>query len=114
MLTVFVCNMRESIIKKLILKKLSVNEAKWTDLLASNCATIQHVLILKFTFSQLPFLSRNGPEAPVVKRMDDTIHWIVIYSLDSAIQRLNNPGQLPLSLLDQLVRGLHQYCRGPS
>ena len=41
--------------------KLLVNEAKLTGLRAMNCATIQQVLILKFTFrpKKLPGLSRN-------------------------------------------------------
>ena len=69
MLAVFVCNMRESIIMKLILKKLSVNEAKWTDLLASNCATIQHVLILKFAFSPKRYraIQETGPRPQLLK-----------------------------------------------
>ena len=69
MLAVFVCNMRESIIMKLILKKLSVNEAKWTDLLASNCVTIQHVLILKFTFSpkSYRFFQETAPRPQLLR-----------------------------------------------
>ena len=48
--------------------KLSVNKAKLTGLWARNCATIQLVLILKFTFApeKLSGLSRNGP-APGLK-----------------------------------------------
>ena len=43
--------------------KLSENEAILTGLWASNCATIQQVLILKFAFrpEKFPRLSRNGP-----------------------------------------------------
>ena len=42
--------------------KLSVNEAKLTK----NCATIQQILILKFTFGPETFagLSRNGAPDP--------------------------------------------------
>ena len=40
------------------------------------------------------------------------IHWIEIYPVDSAIQGLNNWGQLQISLLAQLARGLHSYGRG--
>ena len=48
--------------------KLSVtkksNEAKLTDLGASNCATTKQVLISKFAFGpeKLSGLSRNGPQ----------------------------------------------------
>ena len=44
--------------------KLSVNKAKLTGLWARNCATIQLVLILNFTFGpeKLSGLSRNGPQ----------------------------------------------------
>ena len=31
--------------------------------------------------------------APVVQKVDNAIHWIVIYPVDSAIQLLNNLGQ---------------------
>ena len=43
--------------------KLLENEAILTGLWASNCATIQQVLILKFAFrlEKFPGLSRNGP-----------------------------------------------------
>ena len=43
--------------------KLSINETKLTALRASNCATIQHFLILKFAFGPGKFagLSRNEP-----------------------------------------------------
>ena len=43
--------------------RLSVNEAKLTGLLARNCATIQLVLILKFTIGPYTFsaFSRNRP-----------------------------------------------------
>ena len=43
--------------------KLSVNKAKLASLWARNCATIQQVLILKFSFGSemFPGLSRNGP-----------------------------------------------------
>ena len=46
-----------------------VNEAKWTGLLARNCAIIHQVLITKFAFGpeKLPGLSRNGPVVLVVK-----------------------------------------------
>ena len=42
--------------------KLSVNEAKFTNLWGRNCATIQTVSILKFAFGpkKLPGLLRNG------------------------------------------------------
>ena len=42
--------------------KLLVNEVKLTGFRAMNCATIQQVSILKFTFGpkKLPGLSRNG------------------------------------------------------
>ena len=44
--------------------KLSVNEAKLTNLWARNCATIQQVWILKFAFGpeKFPGLSKNGPQ----------------------------------------------------
>ena len=43
--------------------KLSVNEAKVTDLWARNCATIQMDLISKLAFGpeKLPDRLRNGP-----------------------------------------------------
>ena len=44
--------------------KLSVNEAKLTNLWAVNCATIQKVWILKIAFGpeKFPGLSKNGPQ----------------------------------------------------
>ena len=44
--------------------KLSVNEAKLTNLWAVNCATIQKVWILKIAFrpEKFPGLSKNGPQ----------------------------------------------------
>ena len=46
--------------------KLSVNEAKMTGFWATNCGTIQLVLISKFAFApeKLPELSSNGPQSP--------------------------------------------------
>ena len=43
--------------------EVSVNEAKLTDLWATNCVRIQKVLISKSAFGpeKLPGLSRNGP-----------------------------------------------------
>ena len=51
--------------------KLSVNKAKLTGLWATNCATIQLVLILNFTFGpeKLSGLSRNGPQGRVAKNI---------------------------------------------
>ena len=45
--------------------RLSVNEAQLTGLWTRNCATIQQVRILKFTFGpeKFPGLSKNGPQA---------------------------------------------------
>ena len=57
-----------------IIKTLSVNEEKLTDLWARNCAlTIQQVLILKFAFGpeRCPCLSRNGPQQRKTKDCSD-------------------------------------------
>ena len=66
MFGVYALKIKVSIIKLMKLKlimKLSVNKAKLTGLWARNCATIQLVLISKFTFGPEKFsgLSRNGP-----------------------------------------------------
>ena len=49
-LVVFAFKIKVSIIFKNNTRKLSVNEAKLTGLWAWNCATIQQVVILKFSF----------------------------------------------------------------
>ena len=57
--------------------KLSENEAILTGLWASNCATIQQVLILKFAFTpeKFPGLSRNGPL--VTSLSSQLMGWII-------------------------------------
>ena len=49
--------------------KLSVNEVKLTGLWARNCATIEQVLILKFTFSPKSYRSfqETGPRPQLLK-----------------------------------------------
>ena len=46
--------------------KLSVNETKWSSLLARTRALILYISILRFDFGpeKLPGLSRNGPQNP--------------------------------------------------
>ena len=48
--------------------RLSVKEAKLNVLWASDCVTIQRVLILKFAFwpEKFPGLSRNGPQKRLI------------------------------------------------
>ena len=54
------------ILKMIQWKGYQFNEVKSTSLWASNCATIQKVLILKIAFGpeKLPGLSRNRPQVP--------------------------------------------------
>ena len=49
--------------------KLSVNETKWSSLLARTCALILDISIWKFDFGpeKLPGLSRNGPQVKFSK-----------------------------------------------
>ena len=67
--------------------KLSVKETKWSSLLARTRALILVISISIFDFGpeKLPGLSRNGPLAPVVQKVDNDIHRINLYPLDSAI-----------------------------
>ena len=39
-------------------------------------------------------MSKEEHQAPVVQTLDSAIHWIEIYPVDSAIQPLNNRGQV--------------------
>ena len=83
--------------------KLSVNEAKLT------CELGNVLQFNMFWFPKLPSpeelsrLLRNEPKAPVVKKVDNTIHWIMIYPVVGAIQCLSSPGKLPVSLLAPLA-----------
>ena len=56
--------------------KLSVNETKWSSLLARTRALILYISIWKFDFGpeMLPGLSRNGPQAPIAQKMDSAVH----------------------------------------
>ena len=82
--------------------KLSVNETKWSSLLARTCALILYISIRIFEFGpeNLPGLSRNGSQVPVVQKVDNAIHRINLYPLDSAIGFPNT-----YSLLDSDLSG---------
>ena len=68
--------------------KLSINEAKLTGLWAGNCAAIQQVWILKFTFGpeKFPGLSRNGPQT----QRHITLLFIVLFAISCTKQKKSN------------------------
>ena len=69
--------------------KLSVNEAKLTNLWARNCATIQQVWILKFAFGPKKFaglFKKQVPDlAPVDRKIQNGNHRKQIPSIDKVI-----------------------------
>ena len=71
--------------------KLSVNETKWSSLLARTRALILYNSILIFDFGpvKLPGLSRNGLLAPVVQTLVSAIHRVNLYPADSVINFRN-------------------------
>ena len=71
--------------------KLSAKETKWTSLEVRTHPTFLENLISKYDFGpvKLPGLSRNGPLAPVVQRLDNAIHWLNHYPADSMVCFVN-------------------------
>ena len=43
------------------------------------------IWIFDFGPVKLPGISRNGPLAPIVRKVDASIYWMILYPLDSAI-----------------------------
>ena len=86
--------------------KLSVNETKWSSLLARTCALILYISIWKFDFGpeKLPGLSRNGPLCS-----DASSVWNFCARFSDAISRKNQWWRREMSA----VSSGYQYVKMP-